>query len=524
MKNYFSIHQSIFLLVLFFQTTGLYSQPDLSKEELTLLKIVSGINYTFENYEKEIWPGYDLSKEPYILYLPDKWALYINAKHSVEGFEVYPSEWPKLGTPALIHKGPYKNLVGQFEFNFQIDSITTFAMGLPTDLVFSFDNPSYMLFSTTIHEGFHQYQRNHFGEIPWAREEKYPILDKENTTLASLEMHILKDALIALYEENNVKVEKLLKQFVAVRFFRWKHSEGFVKTYEQGQEINEGTARYVEMKAIDCFLKLNYKKINNALLTDLEKDMVGLSMPDLLREDMEARMTGISVAPDDILRNRIYPVGATLGFIMDELKIDWKGKFQTAGPDISFPQLIIKHFDLDTARMEAYLNEAKIEYQYQEIYLQANNLISDYFSSYKEALEKFERQEGIRVEIDLPSNGIMRFRSTKKKKWIVNNGKIVLCLNYNLYSLKSVINKDMFLEIHNKALFEETDFEHKRKKVVFFIKDLAELNINNNLATLKKESKKSFNKIRLVGEDFKFEFENEGKMNFCDNILTLHIR
>lgn len=166
MKNFISIPQSVLLLVFLFQNSGLFSQPDFSKEELTLLKIVSRINYTFENYTNEIWPGYDLSKEPYIVYLPDKWVLYINTRDTVEDFERYPPEWPDLRTEALIHKGTYKDLVGQFEFDFQIDSITTFAMGLPNNLVFSFDNPYYMLFSTTIHEGFHQYQRKYFGEIP----------------------------------------------------------------------------------------------------------------------------------------------------------------------------------------------------------------------------------------------------------------------------------------------------------------------------------------------------------------------
>ena len=343
MKNFISFPQPVLLLSLLLQNSGLFSQQNFSNDELTLLKVVSGINYTFENYTNEIWPGYDLSKEPYIVYLPDKWALYVNTQNTVEDFERYPPEWPDLGTQTLIHKGTYKDLVGQFEFDFQMDSITTFAMGLPSNLVFSFDNPSYMLFSTTIHEGFHQYQRNHFGEIPWAREENYPILDIENTALASLEMHILTDALNTLYKENRVEMEKLLKQFVAVRLLRWKRSDSFIEKYERGQEINEGTARYVEMKAIECFLTLDYERISNSLLTDLEQDMENISISDLLFDDMKARLTGISVAPEDMLRNRIYPVGATLGFIMDDLKIDWKSEFQIAGYDVSFPQLIINY-------------------------------------------------------------------------------------------------------------------------------------------------------------------------------------
>ena len=522
MKKSMSFQSLILLVVLLFQSPGLLGQPDLSKEELTLLKIISGINYTFKIYANEIWPGYDLSKEPYITYLPDKWALYLNATDSVEGFETYPSDWPTLGTTAMIYKGTYKDLIGQFVFDFQIDSITSFAMGLPTNLVFSFDNPSYMLFSTTIHEGFHQYQRNHFGEIPWAREEQYPILDLENTSLAALEMLILKDALIEHYKKNDVK--DLLTQFVAVRYFRWRNSNSFIKKYEQGQEINEGTARYVEMKAVDCFLKLNNKQINKSLVTDLRKDFADISMPDLLIKDIETRMTGISVAPDDMLRNRIYPVGASLGFIMDGLKIDWKGKFQAAGTDVSFPQIIIEHFDLDTNCLKNYLDIAKIHYQYQEIYLQSGDLIRDYFSSYQEAKTEFERQEGINVKISLPSNGIMRFRSTKEKKWLVDNGRTILCLKYDLYSLKSVINKDLILELHNKALLDRSDWENKRKNVVFYVKNISELIINNTTIALTKDIDMDFDGIKLLGEEFKLEVINGGRIKFHDNIIEIDFR
>ena len=524
MKKFISIPQFVLLFGLLFQNSGLFSQPDFSKEELTLLKIVSGINYTFENYANEIWPGYDLSKEPYITYLPGKWALYLNTTDSVEEFETYPSDWPDLGTEVLIHKGTYKDLVGQFEFNFQIDTITTFAMGLPDNLVFSSDNPSYMLFSTTIHEGFHQYQNKYFGEIPWAREENYPILDKENTALASLEMQILKDALVEIYAENNNELVELIKMFVAVRSYRWEHPDNFISKYEQGMEIKEGTARYIEMKAVDCFLNLNCEQTGNPLLTDLAKNMAGISMPELLIDDMEARLTGISVSPENMPRNRIYPVGATLGYIMDYLNINWKEKFQKAGYDVSFARLLNEYFDLDADNLEVYIDKAKVKYRYQEILAQGSDLIDKYFSSYKKAKDEFDRQQGIKVEIDIPNNGIMRFRSTKSRKWVVENGKTVLCLNYNLYSLKSMINNNLVLEIHNKALSDESDWEQKRKKVVFFIRNLAELTINDSLLSLTEDIEKSFDKIALAGEDFKFEAESKGKIKIYNNIIKIDLR
>ena len=385
MKKIFWFNKPIlltFFLFIFLPNTTLLSQPKLSNEKLTLLKVAAGINYTFMNFADKIWPGYDLSKNPYIAYLPDEFVLYLNADNPPEGFDPYPSEWPDIGTNTFIYYGVYNDLVGQFAFDYKIDSITTFAMGLPKKLLFSFDNPSYMLLSTTIHEGFHQYQHNHFGEIPWAREENYPILNIENTALASLEMYILEDAIKAMWDKDQNKMKELLKQFVAMRDYRWNHSDNYIRKYEQGQEINEGTARYVEMKAIECFLKLNFKDYNNSLLSDIENDLSSISIKDLMIEDMESRLTGISVAPEDMLRNRIYPVGAFIGFLLDELKIDWKVSFQSADSEISFSGLLLKHFKLNENQLVDYFRKAKTNYHYQDVYSTAKNLIDEYLTGY----------------------------------------------------------------------------------------------------------------------------------------------
>lgn len=511
------------LLFIFLPNTILLSQSELSNEKFTLLKVAAGINYTFKNYADEIWPGYDLSKNPYIAYLPDEFVLYLNADNSPEGFEPFPSDWPDLGTNTYIYYGVYNNLVGQFAFDFKIDSITTFAMGLPKKLLFSFDNPSYILLSTTMHEGFHQYQHNHFGEIPWEREENYPILNVENTALASLEMHILEDALKSMFDKNQNKMEELLEQFAAVRDYRWKHSGNYIRKYEQGQEINEGTARYVEMKSIECFLKLDYNKINNTLLTDIEKDLAGISIKKLLIEDMESRLTGIAVAPKDMLRNRIYPVGAFLGFLLDNLQIDWKMKFQSAGSEVSFHDLLIKQFDLDTIQLAGYLASAEKAYNYQKIYTAAKNLIEEYSTGYEKALGKFNRQLGTRIEINLPNNNLRRFRSSKEQKWIMEHGKITLCLNYNLYSLKSLSGGKMFLDIHEKALFDENDWEQSMKKIVFFSDSLSSIILDNSSVGFTQDMEQRFKKIKLEGDSFKFEAEIKGRVSLNKNGIIINL-
>jgi len=64
---------ALLTLCLVMPSTDSFGQSDLSDEELTLLKVVSGIHATFQQYASDIWPGYDLSTTPYVVYLPDQW-------------------------------------------------------------------------------------------------------------------------------------------------------------------------------------------------------------------------------------------------------------------------------------------------------------------------------------------------------------------------------------------------------------------------------------------------------------------
>ena len=87
-----------------------------------------------------------------------------------------------------------------------------------------------------------------------------------------------------------------------------------------------------------------------------------------------------------------------------------------------------------------------------------------------------------------------------------------------------MINNSLVLEIHNKALSDESDWEKKRKKVVFFVQNLSEVNINDTPLSLTKDIEKSFYKIKLAGEDFKFETESMGKINIYGNIIKIDLR
>jgi hypothetical protein len=80
--------------------------------------------------------------------------------------------------------------------------------------------------------------------------------------------------------------------------------------------------------------------------------------------------------------------------------------------------------------------------------------------------QAFEKQPLERVEIEFTYRSISRSRHTLEKTWLVDNGSKSLCRLYRVYTLK---NPDLTLEIHDAGVYEENDWEAKRKKIVFYV-------------------------------------------------------
>jgi hypothetical protein len=470
-----------------------------------------------------IWPGYNLAERPFVVYIPEKWVLLFNSSLKVDGFSPYPESWPKLGTGVLYHQGQYKDLVGQLAFDFDAGGQKVVAVGLPRDPPdkSGFGHPEIFLFGYIVHEAFHQFQNEKFGDIAWEREEKYPILDRENTALAYLEMRLLTDALRQAFAGNQKESEERLRQFVAVRHHRWKRGEAFVERYEQGQEIREGTARYVEMKSVELLKALKYESALRGKTNSLEKDLQPVSMLQLLLEDFAGRITKDSVAPDDMLRNRIYPVGSALGFLADILKIDWKAKAQEAGKAFTFGGLFAEKLGLAEGRMKDYLEKAEREYGFERIISSAEALIRDYRAGYKAELASFEAQKGIRVEIAISYKSIGRSRSSMARNWVIDQGSVSLCSNYNVYALK---NESLSLQLQGTGVLEKNDWSAKRKRVMFYVPRLNSIVLDQKPYQPGREMQVKFTSIKIQEENFMFESSQPGDLIFNGRRMEIRLR
>ncbi len=296
----------IFLSMCFFAPSFSASLPTsetLSSDDIEALRICEGVIELFKQWPDSTWPGYNLAERPYLLYMPDKWVLLFNCENIVDGFTEYPQNWPELRTDVQYLKGKYDDLAGQLSFNVPVDTLQVAAVPLG-------HQNTLKQFGLVVHECFHQYQSDNNWDIPWEREEKYPIQDVDNTALAYLEMQLLMNALEMAEFDNQQACRGLVRQFVAVRNHRWKRLDPAARTYERGEEILEGTAKYVELRGISLAKQLEYESSFRDFTGPLQADLPALSIPQLILELFKDRITGNSISPEDMPRYRIYPVGA----------------------------------------------------------------------------------------------------------------------------------------------------------------------------------------------------------------------
>jgi hypothetical protein len=470
----------------------------LTEDEFHVLNACKDVIQLFEEYPDSVWPGYDLSEQPFIVYVPEKWALLINYSKEADGFKSYPDDWPKIGENILYHEGQFKDLAGQLAFYLSVDTIRVAAVGFH-------GHSESELFKFIVHEVFHQYQYENFGEIPWEREQKYPIQDRENTALACLEMRLLMDALEASKTDNRDGCIEYLKQFVSVRDYRWKRADPFVPKYERGKELSEGSAKYVESKSFSLLCQMKHESI---------------AMTEIIIKDMNQRFTGNSISPEDVPRNRIYPVGGAQAFLLDYLNIDWKDKARQAGPGFTYSGLFKKHLETDENQFGQLLESAKINYNYDDIVTSADTLITLYIDGFSKTLESFESQSGYRMEIELKSSGLSRSRHSRSKKWVVDEGARELCGHFNVYSLK---NDDLLLQINDTGLLEENDWDKKIRKVVFFVPEVTSVILDGEPLKPADGIENRFDNIEISGRNLKFEYSGSGTVIFANSKITINL-
>jgi hypothetical protein len=487
-----------------------------SEHELDVLHVTQTIVQLFQEHPDAVWPGFDLSRQPFLVYVPGKWALLVNAPPEAPEFGPCPPGWPSFGTAVLYHEGQYQDLVGQLAFDLPLAGLKVAAIGLPDGLTKNSEFPRAALFDFITHENFHQFQSQSFGEIQWEREERYPILDAGNSALAYVELALLKDALDAIRVGDRKEIETLAGLFAAVRAERWNRGSPFIRKYEQGQEIREGTAQYAQTKSMQILLQ----DAGRVIAEPFKEELKRISLHAYRLRDFEGRMKDNFIEPDDMIRNRIYPLGSTLGLLADTLGIDWKKNAQLAGPDFAFHELFARTAVRPGQSQGALLAEAKKRYDFDRILAATRASIDAYRGEFQKALGQFESQTGSRVEISFSYRGLSRSRVGLEKRWVMDDGAVSLGTRYRTYALK---NDELNLQVQDSGILEKDDWDGKKKEVIFYSSEITVLRLDGSPLDPAVPRAREFKELEVEGRGFVFKTRQAGTLALSAETITIKL-
>jgi hypothetical protein len=496
------------------------AQDTLTTDEFTLLRVCEGVVQLFAREAGAIWSGYSLAEQPFLVYVPDRWVLLFNPTGPVDGFGAPPDEWPTLSAEYVYHEGRFEDLVGQLAFDIALGDMLVCAVGFPAEFPDKIATPDVEAFSFIAHENFHQYQRASFGEIPWAREEKYPITDLENAALAWLEMRVLEDALEAVVADNSERCLRSAQEFVAVRLHRWERGAAFIREYEQGQELLEGTAKYVELKAVEQMSGLDYVSSLDGARSPLDGSFANLPMSELLLRELRERRGEDCLQPADIPRNRIYAVGGAGGYLLDHFEVEWTGLAEEAGPGFTYASLLETRLEVDERTLGELVERAKNKYDYDAVLAATTQAAKEYELGFARELAAFESQGGVRLELVMPSSNLSRSRMSRAKKWLVDGGRSDLRSNFDVYTLRG---KGWSFELHDAALLELNDWSERRKEVIIYDPAIDSAVIDGEPVSPLIPGATEFQSLELAGERFVLEAAEPGRLVITEGIVRVFL-
>jgi hypothetical protein len=493
--------------------------PRPAPDDSASLAAVAAVVDVFRHSQGAFWPGYDLSTQPFLVYRAERWAVLVNPRGAAAGFLPYPAHWPPLGAPALLHPGPTEGFAGQLVFDYAAGDTTVVAVPILTERARQLGSPWRYLFAFIAHEAFHQFQHSAFREIDIPAEEAYPILDARNNALAALEMHILRDAALAAEAGDSVAARHLAALFTAVRHDRWQRAGASLREYERGKEISEGTAQYVETRAVAALATLCRSR--NAADAGACPWFDTLTAGRYLAADFTTRFTDGALRPGDVPRNRIYPVAATVGVLLDFFGVEWKAAAASAADSFTTAGLLESSLHLSPAQLGGLEREAERRYGFAAVLATSERLVEEYTGEYQRALAAFEAQPGFRVEVQLPVSGTSRSRSSTGARWTVNEGRTVLGERFIVYTLRRA-GAELFLKVEGRSLLDET-VEAGQRRITFYVPDLARIEAGATPLSPRAEGERGFTALRIETPGFSLQTAMAGTLAVRGRTISIHL-
>jgi hypothetical protein len=220
-------------------------------------------------------------------------------------------------------------------------------------------------------------------------------------------------------------------------------------------------------------------------------------------------------------RNRIYPVAATVGVLLDFFGVAWKAAAASAADSFTTAGLLESSLHLSPARLGALEREAERRYGFAAILATSEHLVADYNGEYQGALATFESQPGFRVEVQLPVSGTSRSRSSTGARWAVNDGRSVLGERFVVYTLRRPAG-ELFLKVEGRSLLDET-IEGGRRRIAFYVPDLARMDAGGTPLRPDTEGEHRFTALRIETPGFSLQTAMGGTLTVRGRSVSIRL-
>lgn len=505
------------LLFLAFPPPSLTAQAPADSIDRALLGVLAAALST----SSEVWPGYALASRPLVAYRPDKWVVLVDPPEpDPEGWAPYPDAWPPLPVPAVVRTGETGDLIGQLDFDYEVAGGRTVAVPLYEEIPAELGDRDRYLYAFLTHESFHRYQREAFSDVETPSEEAYPILDARNNALAGLEMRVLERALTALERGDEAAARRLAGEALVVHAERWRGLDEPARAIERAKEVVEGTAKYVETRAVDDLARRCREGLADAagVLCARFHDLTATRW---IAEELALHLEGGAVSPRDMPRNRIYPVGAALGLLLDAFAPGWKRGVEEAGTSRSLHDWLEAALEPDEGGREAVLRTAMEREGWEELLAASRDRVEAHRASFEAALSEFDARPGLKVIVELPDRDLARSRSSRDERWVVDRGRRVLGA-FVTYALTRGTEPGFRLALRDREVLDET-LEGERRRVTFHLEDLPRLSLDGAAVTPVSPGRWTFGRLQLAGEGVEIETAIPGTVEREDETLRIRL-
>jgi hypothetical protein len=284
----------------------------------------------------------------------------------------------------------------------------------------------------------------------------------------------------------------------------------------------EGTAKYVEVRCAGLMGDLCRETA--AGTPPSACDVFGPVTPEAyLLADFEDRLKDGVIEPSEMPRNRMYPVASATAVLLDYFGVDWKTRASDPATSPGLAEMLGEGLGIKVAQTESLMVRAVRQYDYDDMRSRCDLQSVEYPLAYRAAVDSMAGLPGFHIAVEAPVSGLSRSRSCSGKRWTLESPQRSFSKSCQAYALKSLSTDDLFVEIHDSGIAEETSADGRTRSVLFVAPDVLVAEIDGQPVDLGANATYQFTALTISGSSFSVRYDGEGSLSIEGTHITARL-